>query len=197
MSVPYQYLQIFSNIEEEIIELSYKITFDEDQKRTYSTYIGELELRIFTLMESVIKFRTPEMSQNEKYEERFKKLYSSKTQLPNIYVVLNSYNLNKKEYTDILNKDQDRITGVVDGELQRISKKNEKYNNAYQNLRHSFINSLPVFGTVEYLFEALAVLYLALDTPGLSHIFAVYYLDKDGKKWIWIPSNVSKRQSIE
>lgn len=40
---------------------------------------------------------------------------------------------------------------------------NWKYNNAYQNLRHNIVDSLPIYGTLEYLLETLAVLFVVLD----------------------------------
>lgn len=188
MKIPFQYIQIYTSIEEEIKKLSYMISFDESLKQTYSTYIGELELRVFTLMESVLKYRTAEMSEKSKYEDRFDSLYPDKTNIPNICIILNGYNLEKHIYTDILIKKENRITQITDGKPVKINKQNEKYNNAYQNLRHSFINSLPIFGTIEYLFEALAVAYLALDTPNLTQIFSIYSENEDGSKSVWAPS---------
>ncbi len=61
---------------------------------------------------------------------------------------------------------------------------NWKYNNAYQNLRHNFVDSLPVYGTIEYLFESLAVLFVILDM-NTSTIFSEYKITDDGKKSYW------------
>lgn len=188
--LPVQYGMIYQSIEEEIINLSYIISFDEKQKEVYSTHIGELELRLFTLMESVIKTRAKSMQKFKesdlnkiKYEEIIKEI--SKSPTSNIIVVLESYNFHKTEYNDIFEKKESRISEIKHGLAITETKQNYKFNNAYQNLRHDFLNSLSVIGTLEYLFEALAVVYELLGTP-YSSIFSVEEKNEKGEKYAWI-----------
>jgi len=162
--IPQEFLMIYKSIENEVVDLSYKISFDERQKSVFSTFIGELELRIFTLIESVAKFRGSE-NQNKKYDDFFGKQYLPLKNKPDVFVTMSTYKLTKKDYSDVFDQNVKRISRVdkegncIPDPKERV---NWKYNNAYQNLRHDFINSLPVFGTLEYLFESLAVLFVVL-----------------------------------
>lgn len=62
---------------------------------------------------------------------------------------------------------------MEDGVAPNGNDMNYKFNNAYQNLRHSFERSLKVYGTIEYLFEALAALFIALDINSSQIFFRV------------------------
>lgn len=76
--IPQEFKMIYKDIEKEVIDLSYKVTFDETQKIVYSTFIGELELRIFALIESVAKFQGSE-KQGDQYDFFFDKHTHLKT----------------------------------------------------------------------------------------------------------------------
>ena len=183
-TVPEEFLMIYRNIEKEVVDLSYKITFDEKQKNVYSTFIGELELRIFTLIESVAKF---EGSDKQNYDEFFFNKFNNENSKPRVFVTMNSYKLSKKDYSDVFEMIEKRVVMVKeDGDfiLDTKGRVNCKYNNAYQNLRHNFVNSLSVFGTIEYLFESLAALFVVIQEKA-SNIFAMYELTDDGKKNFW------------
>ena len=151
--------QIYDELEKEAMKLSYQISLNEDQKKVYSINIAEMQLRIYTQIEAALKDIYVQMHPQQKipkYDEIIKLL----NWLPDvvIYVPWQSYNLQKKVYSDSFEKSVNRVTKVVAGQPQPGEKKNYKFNNAYQNLRHDFVNALPAFGTIEYLFEALVVL---------------------------------------
>jgi len=180
---PQEFKMIYKNIEKEVIDLSYKITFDETQKNVYSTFIGELELRIFALIESVAKFKGSE-NQGDQYDYFFGKLYASEKNRPHVLVTMSGYKLNKKDYSDIFEGKEYKVVRVDKDRNVFYDPKgnnNWKYNNAYQNLRHNFVDSLPVYGTIEYLLESLAVLFVVLDTNS-SQIFSTYEITDNGRK---------------
>ncbi|QEA58263.1 hypothetical protein FGL74_00425 [Leuconostoc koreense] len=181
-----EFKMIYKDIEKEVIDLSYKITFDETQKNVYSTFIAELELRIFALIESVAKFYGSE-KQGDQYDYFFGKLYVSEKNRPHVLVTMSGYKLNKKDYSDVFEKKEDKVI-MVDKERKvhydPKGNNNWKYNNAYQNLRHNFVDSLPIYGTLEYLLESLAVLFVVLDTKD-SQIFSTYEFTDDGRKSYW------------
>lgn len=189
--IPQEFLMIYQSIENEVVDLSFKISFDERQKGVFSPFIGELELRIYSLIESVAKFKGSEL-QNQKYDEFFGKFYQNKKNKPKVLVTMSAYGLDKKDYSDVFDKIEKRVIMIdKDGALilDPKNRSNWKYNNAYQNLRHNFIDSLPVYGTIEYLFESLAVLFLVMDRNN-SQIFSTYEFTEDGKKSYWLSSGI-------
>ncbi|WP_349533896.1 hypothetical protein [Leuconostoc citreum] len=185
--IPQEFRMIYTNIEKEVIDLTYKITFDETQKNVYSTFIGELELRIFALIESVAKYQGSEKHVVQ-YDHFFGKHYESEKNRPHVLVTMNGYKLNKRDYSDVFDKKEQKVI-MVDKDrnlhYDPKGKNNWKYNNAYQNLRHNFVDSLPVYGTLEYLLESLAVLFVVLDTNN-SQIFSTYEFTDDGRKSYWL-----------
>lgn len=92
-----------------------------------------------------------------------------------------NYNLNKKLYNDVFKKTVPRL--AQNGSTPTSPKQNYKFNNAYQNLRHSFEDSLKVYGTIEYLFEALAALFILLDYDN-SVIFSKCIVDRNNPKQV-------------
>lgn len=183
--IPQEFKMIYDNIEKEVISLSYKIAFDETQKNVYSTFIGELELRIFTLIESVAKARGS-MEQGDQYDYFFGKFYALEENKSHVIVTMSGYKLNKRDYSDVFDKKEDKVIMVDKDRNVNYDPKgnnNWKYNNAYQNLRHNFVDSLPIFGTIEYLFEALAVLFIVLKLK-LSDVFATKEYAANGTRSI-------------
>lgn len=174
--------EIYKQIEAEVIKIAYQISIDENQKNVYSLNIGELQLRIFTQLEAVLKSKYEKdptiinKKQGIKYDECIKPLnISDKAAV----VVWGNYNLNKKLYNDVFKKIVPRL--AQDGSTPTSSRQNYKFNNAYQNLRHSFEDSLKVYGTIEYLFEALAALFILLDYNN-SVIFSKCTVDPNNPK---------------
>lgn len=156
LEIPYEFKQIYNQFEDEIIKISYQISFDESQKNVYSLNIAELELRIFTQIEASLKYIATQLNINkDKYDEIIPKLDYLRNN--DFIVTLGSYNLEKKIYENMFEKNVDRIK-IIDGNITKNGKKNYKFNNAYQNLRHNFLESFKYYGTIEYLFESMACL---------------------------------------
>lgn len=152
--------QIYDELEKETMKLSYQISLDECQKEVYSINIAELQLRIYTQIEASLKDIYAQMCPQQKIP-KYDEIITTLNWLTNmvIYVSWEPYNLKKRIYRDSFKKSVKRVTKIEAGHAQQVEKINYKFNNSYQNLRHDFVNAMPIFGTIEYLFEALAVLY--------------------------------------
>lgn len=190
-TLPVQYKMMYDNIEKKICDLAYVISFDEAQKTVYSPYIGDLELQIFTLMESILKTKAQDMENFKDmdknrihYEEVISAIIKDGIDVK-ITVIFEPYNFKKKTYNQIFKKTDSKITRIISGKPEYANNKNYKYNNAYQNLRHDFLNALPVVGTLEYLFEALAVVFFLLNVQN-STIFAPYTENDKDEKTAWV-----------
>lgn len=96
--------EIYKQIEAEVVKIAYQISIDENQKNVYSLNIGELQLRIFTQLEAVLKSKyekDPTISNKDqkiKYDECIKHLYLSDKAAAAVW---GNYNLNKKLYNDV------------------------------------------------------------------------------------------------
>ena len=72
--------EIYKQIEAEVIKIAYQISIDENQKNVYSLNIGELQLRIYTQLEAVLKSKylkdvnISNKKQNPYYDECIKPL---------------------------------------------------------------------------------------------------------------------------
>lgn len=169
--------EIYKQIEAEVIKIAYQVSIDEGQKNVYSLNIGELQLRIYTQLEAVLKSKylndvtILNKKQNPYYDQCIKPLG---LQNKSILVYWGSYHLEKIFYNDVYTKTVNKL--MEDGVTPIGNGMNYKFNNAYQNLRHSFERSLKVYGTIEYLFEGLAALFIALDI-NRSQIFSKYTID--------------------
>ncbi|MDU0401298.1 hypothetical protein LMG8526HA_02186 [Lactococcus lactis] len=190
--------EIYKQIEAEVIKIAYQISIDENQKNVYSLNIGELQLRIYTQLEAVLKskyLKDVNISNKKKpyYDECIKPLG---LQNKSILVYWVNYHLEKIFYDDVYIKTVNRL--MEDGVTPNGNDMNYKFNNAYQNLRHSFERSLKVYGTIEYLFEALAALFIALDINS-SQIFSKYKIDStdSDKVLYWAKGTSSMCLSME
>lgn len=63
-------------------------------------------------------------------------------------------------------------------------------------MRHDFENSIKKFGTLEYLFEALATLFLLVDLS-TSKIFAKAEIDNSGNLTGWVSSGTAIRKTFD
>lgn len=191
--------EIYKQIEAEVIKIAYQISIDENQKNVYSLNIGELQLRIYTQLEAVLKLKylkdvnISNKKQNPYYDECIKPLG---LQNKSILVYWVNYHLEKIFYDDVYIKTVNRL--MEDGVTPNGNDMNYKFNNAYQNLRHSFERSLKVYGTIEYLFEALAALFIVLDINS-SQIFSKYKIDStdSDKVLYWTKGTSSMCLSME
>lgn len=170
-----EYAQIFGHIEREILELSYYISFEEKQKRVYSPKIADLIIRLGGLLESVIKDEYRRCGGekdriNYDADEVIKKLHLENKK---VYLTMENWKFTKKIYEPFV-KDQERLN-TEKTNFHKIGKTNYCWNNAYQSLRHQFIQTIPEYGTLEYLFAMLSAVSTILDNKG--EIFST--LDED------------------
>lgn len=166
------YNQIYKSIEAEVIDLAFSITLSEGQKNVYSPKIADLVLRAASLLESALKYSYSldnEKDEKIKYDSnelmKVLKLVDSK----DVYIHWNLYEINKRQFAPFV-KNEER----VDKDLVNVGvmgNQNYSWNNAYQSLRHKFVESIPYYGNLYYLFEALTALYSVLDIE--SKIFGV------------------------
>lgn len=191
--------EIYNELEKEAMKLSYQISLNEDQKKVYSINIAEMQLRIYTQIEAALKDIYTQMYPQQKIP-KYDEIMESLNWLTDIviYVPWQSYNLQKKIYRDSFEKSVTRVTKVAAGKAQLGTKKNYKFNNAYQNLRHDFVNALPIFGTIEYLFEALVVLCGILGKTSTLIFSGVVKTEKQNVYQMWVPAEgMRSRRTIK
>lgn len=191
------YNQIYKSIEAEVIELAFSITLSEDQKKVYSPKIADLVLRAASLLESALKYSyniNNGKSEGIKYDSnglmKVLKLDDDKR----AYVHWELYDIKKKEFIPFV-KNEERVTN----ELKNVGipgNQNYSWNNAYQSLRHKFVESIPHYGNIYYLFEVLAALFIVLDVQ--PKIFTNLTKNDEGsfQGWISTGNGISIRKTI-
>ncbi len=169
------YWPIFKSIEHETINLSYNIHMDDNQLNVYSAKIMDLILRAAAEIESISK-ELYKLNGGTKTGE-IKYDNDALVHLNNIWLI------DKKEVI-ISHPNCFQTTKVILPFVKNETRTGKTYltyswNNAYQNLKHDRANSLH-FGSVKYLFDILAALYilniyyknekinLGLDNTGVS-----------------------------
>jgi hypothetical protein len=165
------YWPIFKNLESEFNSLMFDIHVDDHQLNVYSMRISDLIIRstieIESLAKDLYKREGGTKSAFLKFDEDCLKYLDGIYGLSDKVVVISSVNCftTNRTLTPFAKK-EDR-TGT--------SRKTFSWNNSYQNLKHDRAKSLP-FGTLKYLFDAMAALFL------LNIYFKneTFYLDKDG-----------------
>lgn len=185
------YIQILEHIEREILELSYHISFEEKQKRVYSPKIADLIIRLGGLLESVIKdeyrSRVGEIGRvSYDDDEVIKKLNLENKK---VYLTMENCDFTKKEYKPFI-KDQERLNKQMTN-FHKRGETNYCWNNAYQSLRHQFIQMIPEYGTLEYLFAILSAVSAILNNKG--EIFSTLEGDTYWKKG----GNISIRKRVK
>ncbi|MDR0957134.1 MAG: hypothetical protein LBM09_00975 [Candidatus Nomurabacteria bacterium] len=212
-----KYKQVYDDIESEIINnIAFYISLYEDQKKVYSTKIAELQLRIYTQIEFLLKeiyydiCKDPVEDPSYDYDcLKYIKLNNSNSLISNDENNNEGYKLNQLAYIhwDLFHLENKlyqpfemnvaKIKNIDDNDqpITDDNKKTYKWNNAYQNLRHNFGKSIRYFGTIEYLFESLAVFTLLLGQN--SKIFTIVQYIDDQKNEIsgWVPSRGFIRKS--
>ena len=191
------YQEIYKQIESETLNIAYHVSLDENQKNVYSPYFSELQLRIYAQIESVLKKKYQDLSDLESKKGNPKYDYDCIPALSleekKAYLYWNQYHFKKKLYDDVF-----KITLKKTDSDGTVKNSNEtyKFNNAYQNLRHDFENSIKKFGTLEYLFEALATMFLLVDLS-TSKIFAKAEIDNSGNLTGWVSSGTAIRKTFD
>ncbi|MGX7244523.1 hypothetical protein ACWOC1_06705 [Enterococcus quebecensis] len=173
-----EYEQIYNALEAEVMELSYSITFSEEQKHVYSPKIADLVLRSASLLESALKYQYKDKKDTQ---ERLK--YDDDRLIEELglekkftYVHWKLFQFQKKSFYSF-KRNEERVNKMFSN-VSKSGNNQFSWNNAYQSLRHEFIKSIPYYGTLYYLFEILAALHLVLDAP--SRIFCDPTQNDDG-----------------
>ncbi|MGC6767762.1 hypothetical protein [Enterococcus sp. LJL51] len=181
-----EYKQIYISLENEIRELAYSITLSEKQKKVYSPRIADLVVRAAGLLESALKyFYEKKTGEKPTHYDNPKVISKLKLKDKAIYIHWNLYQFDNRIFIPFRkNEEKCNINVAVNGNL----KMNYGWNNAYQNLRHDFIDSIPIFGNLYYLFETMTALYLVLDIGYSSSMFCIPVEKEDGESgWYgWI-----------
>lgn len=182
------YWKIYSHIESEVYSLSYSISLDEVHKNVYSPQIAELQLRVYTLLESLVKRKYLECGGKDKkikYDDKKCVSLISKTDNYKNKIVITDwydYKFDKKIFKPF-EKNEERVKKENFTNVGKAGNANYAWNNAYQSLRHNLEEALPHYGTLYYLFEGLSALRLLLSPPYAygREIFSVVELREDGK----------------
>lgn len=173
-----EYKQIYYSLESEIMDLSYSITFSDEQKNVYSPKIADLVLRSASLLESALKYLYKEISEEKVNYDDDRLIEGLMLKDKFTYVHWKLFRFDKKSFYPF-KKNEERVNREFSN-VSRHGSKQYSWNNAYQSLRHEFIKSIPYYGTLFYLFEILAALHLVLDV--YSKIFCDPEQNEDG---IW------------
>jgi hypothetical protein len=188
------YRQIVSSIEREIVDLSYHVSFIEEQKKTFSPHIADLIIRVGSTLESILKEKYWELKTeqkepakpNPKYDYDCIPYLDVNNQLSGrtAYCTWSLNGLKKNAYCPFLKKDYKQVFTQKEG-YSNQGKSNYSWNNAYQTLRHNFTATLPKFGTIEYLLESYAALVLLCDVLMIyAHGSRIFVILDENLKYI-------------
>lgn len=168
--------QLYSDIENEVKELTHSVPFCREHKNVYSTRIAELIVRAgFQIESSLQKDNTTKINYNTIIEQ-----YNKKWGFSDKYVLLNERIIEpvKSNILYLLPlKCTDYKKSIMDDGTVLYASKNKPdsfssdiikderiktyaWANAYNNLKHNFYGSLKTFGTVQNLIIIMAALYI-------------------------------------
>ena len=153
------YWPIYINLEKELSKLIEYIYIDDTQLTVYSPKISDLILRTCVEIESICKAI---------YNKNFNPKKESTDGLKFDYDILDKYlipnwDLDKKIVMLSAINCYQTIKTFYPFQKNEISanKKNIfSWNNAYQNIKHNREQGMKPYGTIKYLFEAMAALYV-------------------------------------
>lgn len=168
--------QLYSDIENEVKELTCSVPFCREHKNVYSTRIAELIVRAgFQIESSLQKDNTTKINYHTIIEQ-----YNKKWCLSDKYVLLNNKIIEpvksnslyllplkctdyKKSFMDdgtVLYASKNEPNSFSPEILEDERVKTYTWANAYNNLKHNFYGSLKTFGTVQNLIIIMAALYI-------------------------------------
>lgn len=174
------YWQIYLQLEKELKEIMYTISFDEKQKNVYSPRIAELIVRIGMQIESVaqqiydrekpshgkVNYRTALNYFNKKWNMLEKGIAvvtgNIKSTGKRPYLKPFKGEVYKESYSksELFYSDKDTPTVFkADVPLDRRAKA-YRWENAYNNLKHNFYESIERYGTVQNLLTIASALYI-------------------------------------
>lgn len=149
------YWPVYKNLESELLRLSYSIHIDDVQLKVYSSKITDLILRAVAEIESIskelYKLNGGTKTSHIKFDLDAIKHLNSLWTLENKVVIISSQNCFQTN----------RVLKPFVKNVPRTgsNRMTFSWNNAYQNLKHDRGNSLS-FGSVRYLFDAMAALFI-------------------------------------
>ena len=174
------YWQIYNELEKEMNEIMFTISFNAEQKYVYSPRIAELIVRAGMQIESVLQeidhkttdskpanFKTIIGRLNKKWRMKEKCVLIASNRVES----KNGHGLYLNPFGDMVDKEQ--YTGVdilyasksKPNRFLRLVPKNDrckayKWENAYNNLKHNFYKTISKYGNVINLIEIMGALYL-------------------------------------
>jgi hypothetical protein len=151
------YWPVFKNLEKGVDELAFAIHIDDAQLKVYSSRITDLILRaaaeIESLSKELYKSNGGTKTGDIKFDDVAVKHLKTLWLLDQKKVIISSPHCFQSDRV---------LTPFVKNEIRTSSttgKMTYSWNNAYQNLKHDRAQSL-TFGSVKYLFDIMAALYL-------------------------------------
>lgn len=175
------YWQIYLELEKELDNIIFTISFTKEQHRVYSPRISELIVRAGTQIESISQHIYANVTKR-KQVVNFKTAiayFDKKWKLSQKYVIIETNKINPTKETKLYIMPFGKMAykeSYNNGEVLFASKQNptvfsknveEKdrckaysWENAYNNLKHNFYDSIKQYGNVYNLLETMAALYV-------------------------------------
>lgn len=148
------YQEKYLQLEEEVLNMKKYLTFNDEQVNVYSPATGDIILLISAQIESIAK---------EMYKDTTGDNSRKKFDYDCIEYFIKEWSLDKKIVE--LNHQSIYISTKIYKPFENNESKTGNgspifgWNNAYQNIKHDKVNSLP-YQSVKYVLESLAALYL-------------------------------------
>lgn len=175
------YWQIYSELEKELDNIIFTISFTKEQHRVYSPRISELIVRAGTQIESISQHIYANVTKR-KQVVNFKTAiayFDKKWKLSQKYAIIETNKINPTKETKLYIMPFGKMAykeSYSNGEVLFASKQNptvfsknieEKdrckaysWENAYNNLKHNFYDSIKQYGNIYNLLETMAALYV-------------------------------------
>lgn len=158
------YSLTYNKLEEEILALTYHISFTDEQLSVYSTYIADLILRISAEIETVAKDvyrRSGGRKSNPKVDyDCIDILQNREKACALIYNDKMAYTMPKNQLLFPLRKSHKKT------DANGCQVDTYPWNIAYQSLKHNKNQNVKKYGTIYYLLSGLAALFLLLTKYG-------------------------------
>ena len=158
------YWSAYKNLEKEVLDLSFKISFDNTNldNKTHSMGIADLILRSASYIESISKdlyFTNGGTGDRDKvaydHDCIYKLLTDWSLQKREVLLGIPTHNLTKKEYLTFKPFD---YSGTK--EWRKKKRPIYSWNEAYQALKHDLLESIPEYATIYNLLSVMATLFL-------------------------------------
>lgn len=152
------FLQTYQKIQQEVLDLTYSIAFDDAQIKTSSIYIADLVLRIASEIESVAKTICRESGRHTDRHRHFDSdCIESIPDIENTFGVIIAPSMHFVRSDSRVYFPFRKTDVKPDGTTPIFP-----WNNAYQSLKHDKLASIKEFATIEYLLSAFSALTILL-----------------------------------